>query len=117
MELGGHAPVIVCDDVDPVKVAATSVHRQDAQRRTGVRVADPLLRRRRDLRAGSPPPSPRRPRAIKLGNGLDAATQMGPLANPRRVEAMEALVADADAKGAKVLSGGTRSPTAATTFR
>lgn len=36
------------------------------------------------------------------------ATQMGPLANHRRIEAMEALVADARAKGARVLTGGER---------
>ena len=46
--------------------------------------------------------------ALRIGNGLDAANQMGPLANSRRIEAMTELVADAKAKGAKVLSGGAR---------
>ena len=45
---------------------------------------------------------------IKVGDGLDPATQMGPLANPRRLEAMETLVADAAKRGAKVLTGGSR---------
>jgi succinate-semialdehyde dehydrogenase/glutarate-semialdehyde dehydrogenase len=46
--------------------------------------------------------------ALKIGNGIDPANQMGPLANHRRIEAMTELVADAKSKGAKVLSGGTR---------
>jgi succinate-semialdehyde dehydrogenase / glutarate-semialdehyde dehydrogenase len=47
-------------------------------------------------------------RAVKVGDGLDPSNQMGPLANHRRIETMEALVADAAAKGARVLAGGTR---------
>ena len=47
-------------------------------------------------------------RAVKVGDGIDPANQMGPLANHRRIETMEALVADAKAKGARVLAGGSR---------
>jgi succinate-semialdehyde dehydrogenase / glutarate-semialdehyde dehydrogenase len=47
-------------------------------------------------------------RAVKVGDGLDPANQMGPLANPRRIETMEAMVANATAKGARLLAGGTR---------
>ena len=47
-----------------------------------------------------------RTKKIVVGNGLDAATVMGPLANPRRPVAIEALVEDARAKGARVLTGG-----------
>src|SRR3546814_6621787 len=39
-------------------------------------------------------------------SGLAADTQMGPLANARRIPALEALVADAKAKGARVIAGG-----------
>jgi succinate-semialdehyde dehydrogenase/glutarate-semialdehyde dehydrogenase len=46
--------------------------------------------------------------AVKVGNGLDDGVQMGPLANGRRLEAMERLVADAREQGAKVLTGGER---------
>ena len=46
--------------------------------------------------------------ALKVGSGMDPATQLGPLANVRRVEAMAEFVADAKAKGARVLSGGAR---------
>ena len=108
MELGGHAPVIMCDDIDPVASARTSADRQVAQRRTGVRVADALLCRGRDLRPVRRRLRRRRPATIKVGNGLDPDNQMGPLANERRLAAMETLVADAKAKGARVTAGGAR---------
>ncbi|MDQ8030481.1 MAG: aldehyde dehydrogenase family protein, partial [Bordetella sp.] len=38
------------------------------------------------------------------------ASQMGPLINPRRLDAVERLVGDAAAKGARVLAGGSRIP-------
>ena len=44
----------------------------------------------------------------KLGNGLEASSQMGPLANARRIGAMENFVGDAKAKGAKIAAGGER---------
>ena len=47
-------------------------------------------------------------RSIKVGLGLDPSTQMGPLANSRRVQAMQRLTADAIAKGAKLRLGGRR---------
>jgi succinate-semialdehyde dehydrogenase / glutarate-semialdehyde dehydrogenase len=45
---------------------------------------------------------------VKVGNGLEPDTKMGPLANERRLPAVEAMVEDAKAKGARVLAGGTR---------
>jgi len=45
---------------------------------------------------------------VKTGDGLAADTKMGPLANSRRPDAIEALVGDAKAKGARVLAGGQR---------
>ncbi len=47
-------------------------------------------------------------KAVKVGDGLDKDTRMGPLANARRIEAMERFVADAVAKGAKLQTGGKR---------
>ena len=44
----------------------------------------------------------------KVGDGLDPDTRMGPLANPRRVNAIETFVNDAQEKGAKVATGGKR---------
>jgi succinate-semialdehyde dehydrogenase/glutarate-semialdehyde dehydrogenase len=47
-------------------------------------------------------------KTIKVGLGLDASCQMGPMANSRRIEAMQRLTADAIAKGAKLRLGGRR---------
>ena len=45
---------------------------------------------------------------LKVGDGMDAASQMGPMANRRRPEAIAALVDDARRAGARVLAGGER---------
>jgi succinate-semialdehyde dehydrogenase / glutarate-semialdehyde dehydrogenase len=47
-------------------------------------------------------------KGLKVGDGLDKETRMGPLANARRVEAMERFITDAKAKGAKIETGGNR---------
>jgi succinate-semialdehyde dehydrogenase/glutarate-semialdehyde dehydrogenase len=44
----------------------------------------------------------------KVGDGLEADSKMGPLANPRRINAIEGFIADAQDKGAKVAAGGKR---------
>jgi succinate-semialdehyde dehydrogenase / glutarate-semialdehyde dehydrogenase len=107
MELGGHAPVIVCDDVDPLTTAATSV--MGKSRNAGQVCVSPtrffveeaIYDRFRDAFAD-------KAKQIKVGDGMDPSSQMGPLANGRRIDAMETLVADARAKGAQVLAGGSR---------
>jgi succinate-semialdehyde dehydrogenase/glutarate-semialdehyde dehydrogenase len=107
MELGGHAPVIVCDDVDPVAAATASAIRksrnagQVCTSPTRFFVQEPIYEAFARTFA-------EKARSVVIGNGLDAGTQMGPVANHRRIEAMETLVADARAKGAKVLAGGER---------
>jgi succinate-semialdehyde dehydrogenase/glutarate-semialdehyde dehydrogenase len=107
MELGGHAPVIVCDDADPVKAGIASAIRkvrnsgQVCTSPTRFFVHEKVYKQFTDAFV-------ERARAVKVGNGLDAGTDMGPVANHRRVEAMESLVADAVSKGAKLLLGGER---------
>ncbi|MGA7808506.1 NAD-dependent succinate-semialdehyde dehydrogenase [Bradyrhizobium sp.] len=107
MELGGHAPVIVCDDVDPCATAATSVTGKSRNAGqvcvspTRFFVQEAIYQRFVDSFA-------EKAAQLKVGDGLDPTTQMGPLANPRRIDAMEALVADAKSKGARVLAGGSR---------
>jgi succinate-semialdehyde dehydrogenase/glutarate-semialdehyde dehydrogenase len=107
MELGGHAPVIVCDDVDPIAAAATSVlgkSRNAGQvcvAPTRFFVQESIYKRFADTFA-------EKAAQLKVGNGLDPSTQLGPLANSRRVDAMESFVADARARGARVLAGGQR---------
>lgn len=107
MELGGHAPVIVCDDVDPVEAAVMSVTRkvrnagQVCTSPTRFFVQKALYERFVNAFA-------EKARAVVVGNGLEDATEMGPLANHRRIAALEQLVADARAKGARVVAGGER---------
>jgi len=107
MELGGHAPAIVFADADldaAAKILAANKFRNAGQvcvapTRFLVQEAvyEPFLER---FTAAA--------KAIRLGNGLEAGTTMGPLANPRRVAAMEGFVADAVQKGAKIRTGGAR---------
>lgn len=107
MELGGHGPVIVCDDVDVDATAAASV--MGKSRNAGQVCVSPtrffVQEKVYDKFASA---FAEKARAIRIGDGLDPATQMGPLANARRLEAMETLVADAKTRGARVLAGGNR---------
>jgi succinate-semialdehyde dehydrogenase / glutarate-semialdehyde dehydrogenase len=107
MELGGHAPVIVCDDADPEAAAAAAV--LGKSRNAGQVCVSPtrwFVAER--IHAPFAKAFAEKAASLKIGNGLDPANQMGPLANHRRIEAMTELVADAKANGAKVLSGGAR---------
>lgn len=107
MELGGHAPVIVCDDADPVKAGIASAIRK--VRNSGQVCTSPtrFFVHEKVYKAFTEA-FLERARAVKMGNGLEDGVEMGPVANHRRVEAMEALVADAVGKGAKLLLGGDR---------
>jgi succinate-semialdehyde dehydrogenase/glutarate-semialdehyde dehydrogenase len=107
MELGGHAPVIVCDDVDPVATGAASAIGKS--RNAGqVCVAPTRFFVQEKIYEQFAQSFAERASQLKVGNGLDPSTQLGPLANSRRIDAMETLVADAKAKGARVLAGGQR---------
>jgi succinate-semialdehyde dehydrogenase / glutarate-semialdehyde dehydrogenase len=109
MELGGHAPVIVCEDVDPIKIktAATSV--LGKTRNAGqVCVSPTRFFVHTAIYERFATAFAEKAATVKVGDGLDPANQMGPLANPRRLEAMDAFVADAKAKGARLLAGGAR---------
>src|SRR6185312_12530023 len=47
-------------------------------------------------------------KGLKLGDGLEKETKMGPLANPRRLDAMESIMQDSNSRGGKVATGGSR---------
>ena len=108
MELGGHSPVVVFDDVDVDKVAtqcAAFKYRNAGQvclspNRFFVHEAvyERFLNRFAEVA-----------RNLKVGDGMDSGTQMGPLNNVRRLDAAQSFVADASGRGAKVLVGGGRS--------
>jgi succinate-semialdehyde dehydrogenase / glutarate-semialdehyde dehydrogenase len=106
-ELGGHAPVIVGPDVDPAAVAHLAVPAKF--RNAGQICASPirflvpraLYARFRDAFVAAT-------LKLKVGSGLDAGTQMGPLIHERRIGEMQQFVDDARTYGARVLCGGAR---------
>jgi succinate-semialdehyde dehydrogenase/glutarate-semialdehyde dehydrogenase len=107
MELGGHSPVVVFADADPEKAADTIAAFK--YRNAGQVCISPTrffvqeaIYERFTTAFGE------KAKQIKVGDGLDPNTQMGPVANDRRLAAMEALIADAKAKGARVVAGGSR---------
>jgi succinate-semialdehyde dehydrogenase/glutarate-semialdehyde dehydrogenase len=107
MELGGHGPVVVCKDTDPVKAAALSV--VSKSRNAGqVCVSPTRFFIEEDIYDRFTTEFVARAQKMSLGDGLDAKSDMGPLANPRRLQAMERFVSDAIAKGARLLTGGAR---------
>jgi len=107
MELGGHSPVIVFDDADPEKAADTIAAFK--YRNAGQVCISPtrfyvqekgynkFVARFTDYAKG-----------LKLGDGLEKGITLGPLANPRRLDAMESFVNDAKARGGKIQTGGSR---------
>jgi succinate-semialdehyde dehydrogenase/glutarate-semialdehyde dehydrogenase len=110
-ELGGHAPVIVAADADVdsvVKLAVPAKFRNAGQvcaspirffvaRASYARFVDGMVAAAR---------------ALRLGPGADAATQMGPLAHARRLDDMQRFVDDARERGASIACGGARAPRA-----
>ncbi len=107
MELGGHAPAIICNDADldqAAKILSANKFRNAGQ----VCIAPTRFLVQRDVYEPFVERFVQAVQAIKVGNGLEAGTTMGPLANSRRVAAMEGFVADAVQKGATVRTGGKR---------
>jgi succinate-semialdehyde dehydrogenase/glutarate-semialdehyde dehydrogenase len=107
MELGGHAPSIVFNDAD-LDHAATILAANKFRNAGQVCVAPTRFIVQEAVYEPFLEKFIAKCETIKLGNGLEADTTMGPLANPRRVAAMEAFIADAMGKGAKVRTGGKR---------
>lgn len=107
MELGGHGPVLVFGDADIDKALDTMVASkfrnagQVCVSPTRFIVEENVFERFRDGFV-------ERAEQIKVGNGLEDGVQMGPMANPRRPEAMDRLIADAKSRGATLHTGGER---------
>ncbi len=107
MELGGHAPVIVCADADiptAAKMLAGAKFRNAGQ----VCVSPTRFLVQESAYPGFLNAFTDAVRTLKVGNGLSEGTTMGPLANPRRLKAMQAMVADAESAGADLAVGGRR---------
>ena len=107
MELGGHSPVVVCADADPVAAAAICV--AGKTRNAGqVCVAPTRFFVEAPIYDKFVAEFSRLAQGVTLGNGLDEKSVMGPLANARRCEAMREFVADLHGKGATLTAGGKR---------
>lgn len=107
MELGGHAPVIVCEDTDVETAAISGATRkmrnagQVCTSPTRFFVHESIFEEYTELFV-------RRAAETVVGDGFDAGVEMGPLANDRRIMALTALVEDASAKGAELKTGGNK---------
>ncbi len=105
MELGGHAPVIVCDDAD-IEVAAKLLSGAKFRNAGQVCIAPTRFYVQDGAYAKFVEAFLAQTDKIKVGDGSNPDTRMGPLAMPRRVTAVAGFVDDAKARGAKVLMGG-----------
>ncbi len=107
MELGGHGPVLVFDDADldrALDILVPAKFRNAGQvcvSPTRFHVQEGIYQRFVQEFAA-------RTARVAVGNGLDSGVQMGPMANPRRPEAIEGFVANAVGVGARILTGGER---------
>ena len=107
MELGGHAPVLIFADCDLEKTLDMVVP-QKFRNAGQVCVSPTRFYVEASIYEAFLAGFAERTARLPVGDGLDPANRMGPLANVRRPEAVEKLVADAQAKGARTLAGGER---------
>ncbi len=107
MELGGHAPVIVCEDTDVESAAVTSAIRK--MRNAGQVCTSPTrFFVHDDVYEHFLDTFTRRCAETIVGDGMDDGVEMGPLANDRRIAAMRRMVDDAVGHGAELMTGGSR---------
>jgi succinate-semialdehyde dehydrogenase/glutarate-semialdehyde dehydrogenase len=107
MELGGHSPVVVFNDADPEKAADTIAafkYRNAGQ----VCISPTRFYVQEDVYKKFLARFTEYANGLKLGDGLEKGITMGPLANSRRLDAMDSFVADAKDRGGKIVTGGKR---------
>jgi succinate-semialdehyde dehydrogenase / glutarate-semialdehyde dehydrogenase len=108
LELGGHAPFIVFPDADPEVVAKAAVigkFRNNGQ----VCISPSRFFVHKDIEKKFTEVAVAEAKNLKLGNGLDAGTQIGPMFEKKAMENTIGLIDDATGKGAACLTGGKRS--------
>jgi succinate-semialdehyde dehydrogenase/glutarate-semialdehyde dehydrogenase len=115
MELGGHAPVIVCDDAD-LELAARLLVPFKFRNAGQVCISPTRFYVQEQAYDRFVAEFLQRTAALKVGDGLQPDTRMGPLAQQRRVPAVAGFVDDALARGASVLAGGAPLPGAGNFF-
>lgn len=107
LELGGHAPFIVFPDADPevgAKIAVTGKFRNNGQ----VCIAPSRFYVHKDVQKKFTEATVEFAKQLKLGNGLDAGVEIGPMFEKKAMEQTVKLVDDAKGHGAKILTGGKR---------
>jgi acyl-CoA reductase-like NAD-dependent aldehyde dehydrogenase len=105
MELGGHAPVIVCDDAD-IDTAVDQLVGYKFRNAGQVCVSPTRFFVQEGAYDHFVDRFVAKTQAIKVGDGLEAGTRMGPLAQRRRIAAMDRFVDDARQRGANIRTGG-----------
>lgn len=105
MELGGHAPVIIHDDVDVAEVASLCVKTKFANAGQ-VCVSPTRFYVHTSIMEEFCRHFTQQTLKIKLGNGLDETTDMGPLITQKRLTEIENFVTNAQESGGKILCGG-----------
>jgi len=107
MELGGHSPVLVFEDAD-VEKAAEICARGKFRNNGQVCIAASRFYVQQSVEEGFVKRFKEVTESLRMGNGRDPETEVGPLANVRRLDATESLVKDAVDQGAEVVCGGHR---------
>ena len=107
LELGGNDPAIILDDVDPKKMAQRifwGAFENNGQICSAIKrvyvhesIYQPLVAEFAELAKG-----------VKVGNGLEEGTRLGPINNKPQYERVTELVEDAKKQGAKIVTGGER---------
>lgn len=107
LELGGSAPVIVFPDTNleaAVRQTVASKFRNNGQ----VCVAPQRIYVHKDVYEGFIDRSAEMIKALKVGNGMDKGTNVGPLISAKQRERVEAMVTEAVGQGALAVTGGKR---------
>ncbi|PAW88834.1 MAG: succinate-semialdehyde dehydrogenase (NADP(+)) [Pedosphaera sp. Tous-C6FEB] len=115
LELGGHSPVLVFDDADlaqAVEGTMTAKYRNTGQSC----IAANRIYVQRGIAEQFIPAFVERVKALKVGNGLEPGVDIGPLIHPAAVDLALQHIADAQAKGARLLCGGRRHGEAGSAF-
>ena len=107
MELGGHAPVIVCDDAD-LELAVKAIGAAKFRNAGQVCISPTRYLVHNKVKADFVDAFAALAKGLKVGNGMEKGIQMGPMANDRGLATMLRLTENAAAKGAKVVTGGER---------
>ncbi|WP_176072930.1 NAD-dependent succinate-semialdehyde dehydrogenase [Brucella intermedia] len=107
MELGGHAPLIIFDDADVERAVDVAMAAKFATSGQDCLAANRIFVQRGILKSFTEAFATRIA-ALKVGNGLDPASDIGPLMHSRAVAKVEEQVLDAKQRGARIVTGGNR---------